>query len=172
MSSRKKYTYDKLRKIGISDDIIKDLYKEKLTKEEVDTIINSNYPYDICRLFTNKKFRELKSNKNTIISFINDSEKQYQAYYASMAAINNDVLDSDKILCVVYNITRSKKSDYAKTAYEIGIDKDILNTKYPNIATAMACNGASKEKIYDLVYSDVKDNSKDNKIIKIKDYKK
>ena len=73
LKSKKKYIYNSLRKIGISDDIINDLYQEKITKEEVDIIINSNYPYDICRLFITKKFRELQTNRNTIISDISNS---------------------------------------------------------------------------------------------------
>lgn len=166
MNSRKKYIYNKLKKIGMSDHIINDLYYGKVSKEDIDTIINSNYPYDICRLFINKKFRELKQNKNTIIAFINESEKKYQAYYASLAAINDDVLDSSKILSIVYNITRSKRPEYAKVAYEVAIDKNILETKYPNIATAMACNGTKIEKIYDFINSDAKTESNNNKIIK------
>lgn len=171
MYKRKKYIYDNLRKIGIENNIINDLYLAKITKKEIDIICESNYPSDICRLLLNKDFRELKLNKEQIISFINESEKSYQAYYASLAAINKDTLNSNKLISIVYNITRAKKLEYAKLAYEVGIDKDILNTRYPNIATAMASNGTTLDKIYDLVYSDKKDN-KQNKIVKIKDYKK
>lgn len=143
MFRRKKYMYDNLRKVGLPDAIINDLYLEGISKENVDTIVHSKYPYAMSRLMVTKEFREMpdKELKGNIVQVIDSCKEGYQAECASTVAINSDVMECDYMFEIVSSVSLAVGVKEAVTATKLATDKHILAGDCPVALVSMASVG-------------------------------